>query len=295
MPRLAARLPQRGGGQPGAWWPTSRPATPAAAPAAARRPEIRPHRRDPGHRPACLPHPVPRPGEHAGNRISRDFHPASPDGKVVFIDGARCLRAGSAPACTAEEQLGAGTVTAIRRESSQQVRPVCPHFGCTPAPAALQMQHHHAAAQVTVKQQVLEDNLWHLGRSGRDPAAAIEGPTWGYRYRARLSVRYVPERVVLIGFHERTKSRYVADIRSARCCRRGQINAAAARADLQPGRDRDLSRRSNWSAATGHRAGAASPRGPCPRTTRPVAHLCGAIWRAMCCAAARPHSVSSAR
>jgi len=41
----------------------------------------------------------------------------------------------------------------------------------------------------------------------------IEGPTWGYRYRARLSVRYVHKKgEVLVGFHER-KSRYVADIR----------------------------------------------------------------------------------
>ena len=40
----------------------------------------------------------------------------------------------------------------------------------------------------------------------------IEGPAWGYRYRARLSVRHVHKKgQVLIGFHER-KSRYVADM-----------------------------------------------------------------------------------
>jgi 23S rRNA (uracil1939-C5)-methyltransferase len=54
----------------------------------------------------------------------------------------------------------------------------------------------------------------------------IEGPAWGYRYRARLSVRYVAKKgTVLVGFHER-KSRYVADMQrlpgaaartSARC------------------------------------------------------------------------------
>ena len=42
----------------------------------------------------------------------------------------------------------------------------------------------------------------------------IEGPAWGYRYRARLSVRYVAKKGgVLVGFHER-KSSYVADMRS---------------------------------------------------------------------------------
>ncbi len=40
----------------------------------------------------------------------------------------------------------------------------------------------------------------------------IQGPAWGYRLRARLSVRYVGRKgTVLVGFHER-KSRYVADM-----------------------------------------------------------------------------------
>jgi 23S rRNA (uracil-5-)-methyltransferase RumA len=42
----------------------------------------------------------------------------------------------------------------------------------------------------------------------------IEGPTWGYRWRARLSVRYVQKKdAVLIGFREKS-SRYVADMDS---------------------------------------------------------------------------------
>jgi 23S rRNA (uracil1939-C5)-methyltransferase len=41
----------------------------------------------------------------------------------------------------------------------------------------------------------------------------VYGPSWGYRYRARLSVRNVPKKGgVLVGFHER-KSSYVADMR----------------------------------------------------------------------------------
>jgi 23S rRNA (uracil1939-C5)-methyltransferase len=76
------------------------------------------------------------------------------------------------------------------------------------------MQHMHAAGQVAVKQRVLEDNLWHLGKVKADTVLrSIEGPTWGYRWRARFSVRHVRKKeTVLVGFHER-KSRYVADIR----------------------------------------------------------------------------------
>jgi 23S rRNA (uracil1939-C5)-methyltransferase len=79
------------------------------------------------------------------------------------------------------------------------------------------MQHLHAGAQVAVKQRVLEDNLWHLGKvKAETMLRPIEGPAWGYRYRARLSVRHVRKKgAVLVGFHER-KSRYVADMQTCK-------------------------------------------------------------------------------
>src|SRR5262245_588792 len=77
------------------------------------------------------------------------------------------------------------------------------------------MQHLHPTAQLAVKQRVLEDNLWHLAKVRPERMLRpIEGPNWGYRYRARLSVRHVPKKGgVLVGFHER-KSSYVADMRT---------------------------------------------------------------------------------
>jgi 23S rRNA (uracil1939-C5)-methyltransferase len=108
-----------------------------------------------------------------------------------------------------------GTLTVIHQESSQRVRPGCPHFGLHEgACGGCKMQHLHPAAQVAVKQRVLEDNLWHIGKVRADNMLRpIEGPTWGYRYRARLSVRFVRKKgEVLVGFHER-KSRYVADMK----------------------------------------------------------------------------------
>ncbi len=79
------------------------------------------------------------------------------------------------------------------------------------------MQQLDASAQVAMKQRVLEDNLWHLGKVKAETLLRpIEGPTWGYRYRARLSVRYVAKKgVVLVGFHER-KSRYSADMQTCK-------------------------------------------------------------------------------
>ena len=76
------------------------------------------------------------------------------------------------------------------------------------------MQHIDARAQVALKQRVLEDTLWHLGRVRPEMVLRpIEGPAWRYRHRARMTVRYVAKKGgVLVGFHERASS-YVADIR----------------------------------------------------------------------------------
>jgi len=137
-----------------------------------------------------------------------------PDGKVVFIDGALPFEVVSAQIHRSKSSFEKGTLTEIHRESSQRVRPACPHFGLQPnACGGCKMQHLHVSAQVAVKQRVLEDNLWHIGKVKPDNVLRpIEGPAWGYRYRARLSVRFVRKKgEVLIGFHER-KSHFVADM-----------------------------------------------------------------------------------
>ena len=141
-----------------------------------------------------------------------------PDGKVVFVEGALPFELVSANVHRKKNSFEKGVVTAIHRESSQRVRPGCPHFGLhTGACGGCKMQHLHVAAQVAVKQRVLEDNLWHLGKVKPETVLRpIEGPAWGYRYRARLSVRFVRKKgEVLIGFHER-KSTFVADMRECK-------------------------------------------------------------------------------
>ena len=136
------------------------------------------------------------------------------DGKVVFIEGALPFERVTANVHRQKNNWEQGVVTQIHRESSQRVTPQCPHFGLhTGACGGCKMQHLHVGAQVAVKQRVLEDNLWHLAKVKADNILRpIEGPAWGYRHRARLSVRNVLKKgTVLVGFHER-KSRYVADM-----------------------------------------------------------------------------------
>jgi len=137
-----------------------------------------------------------------------------PDGKVVFIEGALPGELVSVKVGRKKNNWEQGTVTEIHHESPQRVKPGCPHFGLHQgACGGCKMQHLDAAAQVAIKQRVLEDNLWHLAKVRAESLLRpIQGPAWGYRYRARLSVRYVQKKgEVLIGFHER-KSRYIADM-----------------------------------------------------------------------------------
>ena len=138
-----------------------------------------------------------------------------PDSKVVFVDGALPTEWVSAQTHRRKNQWEQATLTEIHQHSPLRVEPRCPHFGLhAGACGGCKMQHLEPSAQVAMKQRVLEDNLWHLAKVRPEGLLRpIAGPAWGYRYRARLSVRYVHKKgEVLIGFHER-KSRYVADMR----------------------------------------------------------------------------------
>jgi 23S rRNA (uracil1939-C5)-methyltransferase len=138
------------------------------------------------------------------------------EGKVVFIEGALPTELVQVQVHRRKNNWEQASLTAMSRESSQRVRPACPHFGLhAGACGGCKMQHLHPAAQVAVKQRTLEDNLWHLGKVKAERVLRpIEGPAWGYRNRARLSVRHVLKKgAVLVGFHER-KSRYIADMQT---------------------------------------------------------------------------------
>jgi 23S rRNA (uracil-5-)-methyltransferase RumA len=132
------------------------------------------------------------------------------DGKVVFVEGALPGERVEASIVRRKPSYEKARTERVLRASSQRVDPVCPHFGVCGGCA---MQHLDARAQVAIKQRVLEDAFGHIGKL--KPAIvlpAMHGPAFGYRYRARLSVRLVPRKGgVLVGFRERHSS-YVADM-----------------------------------------------------------------------------------
>lgn len=135
------------------------------------------------------------------------------DGKVVFVRDALPGERVQARIVRRKPKFDVAQTVAVLRESSARVTPACPYFGVC---GGCSMQHVDAAVQVAIKQRVLEDQLWHLGRVRAGHwLAPIAGPAWRYRHRARLSVRDVPKKGVLVGFRERASS-YVADMRECR-------------------------------------------------------------------------------
>jgi 23S rRNA (uracil1939-C5)-methyltransferase len=131
-------------------------------------------------------------------------------GKVVFVEGALPGEEVGFNTYRKKPSFEMATIGPIVKESSQRIQPKCVYFGVC---GGCSMQHLDPEAQVAMKQRVLEDNLAHIGKvKPRMVMRPIYGPTWGYRYRARLSVRNVHKKnMVLVGFHEK-KSRYVANM-----------------------------------------------------------------------------------
>ena len=91
-----------------------------------------------------------------------------------------------------QEQLGAGHAgrAAAARARSACV-PRCPHFGVC---GGCKMQHLHVGAQVAIKQRVLEDALWHLGKVRPEMVLRRSRARPGATAGARLSVRHVRRR-----------------------------------------------------------------------------------------------------
>ncbi len=134
------------------------------------------------------------------------------DGKVIFIEGALTGEVVSYSTYRKKPSFELAQVTQIHKLSSMRVQPKCAHFGVC---GGCSMQHLEASAQVAVKQRILEDSLWHIGKVKAETVLpSIHGQTWGYRERARLSARHVIKKnKTLVGFHEK-RSSYVADMQS---------------------------------------------------------------------------------
>ncbi|MDP2144638.1 MAG: 23S rRNA (uracil(1939)-C(5))-methyltransferase RlmD [Gallionella sp.] len=142
--------------------------------------------------------------DHEGRGI------AHADGKVIFIEGALTGERVTYSTYRKKNNYEQAQVGQILKQTFMRVQPKCPNFGVC---GGCSMQHLEVRAQVAVKQRVLEDNLARIGKVKPETMLPpIYGQPWGYRQRARLSVRHVLKKSkTLVGFREKN-GKYVADM-----------------------------------------------------------------------------------
>jgi 23S rRNA (uracil1939-C5)-methyltransferase len=132
------------------------------------------------------------------------------EGKTVFVADALPGEQIVASVVRRHRRFDEAVAVSVLRADPARVTPRCPHAaqcgGCA-------LQHLEGPAQIAHKQAVLLEFLQHQAHV--QPAQVlppITGPLWGYRRRARLSVRLVPKKGgVLIGFREKA-THYVTEI-----------------------------------------------------------------------------------
>ncbi|HMT93256.1 23S rRNA (uracil(1939)-C(5))-methyltransferase RlmD [uncultured Thiothrix sp.] len=125
------------------------------------------------------------------------------DGKTVFIDGALPEEKVAFRYTSYKANYDEGRVETVLSASPNRVEPKCQHFaicgGCS-------WQHISLEAQIIYKQQILLDNLQHIGKV--QPETVFEPLTadgWAYRRKARLGARWVRKKQqALVGFREKT-------------------------------------------------------------------------------------------
>lgn len=146
---------------------------------------------------------------HDGRGVGR-VEDTEDSGKTVFVHGALPQERVLAKLIGRTRQFDEAIAQEVLTASPDRVEPKCAWFdqcgGCA-------LQHMEPLAQVKWKHKRLEDNLRRIG--GVEPvrwAEPLHSSPWGYRRRARLSVRYVPKKGrVLVGFREK-QGRFVADV-----------------------------------------------------------------------------------
>ena len=134
-----------------------------------------------------------------------------PEGKVVFVEGALPGERAAVRVYTQKPRLAMARVVSIEQPSAGRREPRCPHFGVC---GGCVLQHAEAGLQLEAKRNGLEQSLTRIGKTAPERwLPGVQSEEWGYRRRARLSVRRVPKKGgVLVGFRER-RSSYVADLR----------------------------------------------------------------------------------
>ncbi len=133
------------------------------------------------------------------------------DGKAVFVSGALAGERVRLRYTGKKRHFDEAVIEEVLQPSPHRVQPRCAHFGVC---AGCVLQHLDNAAQIAAKQRTLLENLERIGKvTPESVLPPLSDAPWGYRRKARLSVKFVDKKDrVLVGFRE-INGRYVADIK----------------------------------------------------------------------------------
>lgn len=135
---------------------------------------------------------------------------ATLNGKTIFINGALPGETVTFNYTKQHSKYAEAAAVEIADPAATRVTPKCQHFtvcgGCS-------LQHMSTSAQLAFKQQTLLDQLQQFAQiQPQNILPPMQAAVWGYRRKARLSVKFVRKKNrLLLGFHEKDP-RFVADI-----------------------------------------------------------------------------------
>ncbi len=134
------------------------------------------------------------------------------EGKVFFVEGALPGERVRAQITVRRASFEMARTLEVLQPGQGRRAPPCPAFGLC---GGCVTQHADQSTELAAKQRGLEDNLARIGKVQAETLLPmIYGAEWGYRSRARLSVRHVHKKgSVLVGFREK-KSSYVVDMQA---------------------------------------------------------------------------------
>lgn len=134
------------------------------------------------------------------------------DKKPVFIDQGLPGELAEIEITQKNSKYCLAKITTLLKASPQRISPKCQHFSLC---GGCQLQHLSNEDQLALKKNNLLEQLKHIGKIDINTVEHLPSLTaspWGYRYKARLSVKYVEKKQkLLIGFHEKN-GRFIADL-----------------------------------------------------------------------------------
>lgn len=132
------------------------------------------------------------------------------DGKTVFIFGALPGEKVTFHYTKRKNNYDEGNAVKIHIKSPQRQNAKCQHFSTC---GGCHLQHFSHESQIEHKQKVLLELLQHQANiQPKEILSPIVANPWGYRRKARLSVKYLAKKEKLVvGFHEKN-GRFVTDM-----------------------------------------------------------------------------------